>query len=264
MGLDVSALRKKLNELTNRGSTRSDIIWKPQEGQTTVRIVPYNKNPTFPFIELYFHYFGGKTQISPMTFDEPDPIVEFCHKLRAPGNLSKEEYRETKKFEGKLRTFVPVIVRGEENLGVRFWGFGKTVFTDLLSIMDDEDYGDITHPLTGRDLKVEFIPKEKSDTSFPKTKVRIGANETPLHENKETVKKFLMEQPDIFEAYDKPTYDDLKEFLENYLAPINEEVASEDDEWGSPYTSTDDDDSSEPTATVSSDVEAMFDKMFND
>jgi len=43
-----------------------------------------------------------------------------------------------------MRTFAPVIVRGEESQGVKFWGFGKTVYQELLSIIADPDYGDIT------------------------------------------------------------------------------------------------------------------------
>ena len=35
-------------------------------------------------------------------------------------------------MEPKLRTFVPVVVRGEEGEGVRFWGFGKTVYQEIL------------------------------------------------------------------------------------------------------------------------------------
>ena len=33
-----------------------------------------------------------------------------------------------RKLESKMRTFAPIIVRGEETQGVKFWGFGKTVY----------------------------------------------------------------------------------------------------------------------------------------
>ena len=58
-------------------------------------------------------------------------------------------------MEPKLRTFVPVIVRGEEGEGVRFWGFGKTVYQEILGYIADPDYGDITDPTSGRDLTIE-------------------------------------------------------------------------------------------------------------
>ena len=52
-----------------------------------------------------------------------------------------------------------MIVRGEENEGVKYWGFGKTVYQELLSIIDP-DYGDISDPVSGRDVVVEFKTKE--------------------------------------------------------------------------------------------------------
>ena len=36
-----------------------------------------------------------------------------------------------------MRTFAPVIVRGEESEGVKWWGFGKTVYQELLAIIAD-------------------------------------------------------------------------------------------------------------------------------
>ena len=54
-----------------------------------------------------------------------------------------------------MRTFVPVVVRGEETEGVKWWGFGKTVYQELLSIIADPDYGDISDSMTGRDIVVE-------------------------------------------------------------------------------------------------------------
>lgn len=260
MGLDMDALRQKLGELNRKGS-RTNVLWKPKEGSTTIRIVPWSERPDNPFVELYFHYLGGRTTLSPLTFDEPDPIMEFCQELRAGGGLSKEEWSETRKFEAKPRTFVPVIVRGEEDRGVRWWGFGKTIFKELLAVIDDPEYGDITHPKTGRDIKVTFVPKEKSPTSFPQTSIRVSPNRTPISDDKEFLKKVLTEQPDIYEAYNKPTYDELKKKLDDYLAPVAEED-DDDDDWGTPDTS------GSPTvaskAPVSKAIEEEFDDIFND
>ena len=60
------------------------------------------------------------------------------------------------KWNFKLRTFVPVLVRGQEGEGVKFWGFGKTVYQEILGYITDPDYGDITDPTNGRDLTIEY------------------------------------------------------------------------------------------------------------
>ena len=67
-----------------------------------------------------------------------------------------DRWIQGKRLEPKMRTFVPVVVRGREDEGVKFWGFGKTVYQELLSVISDPDYGDITDPLNGRDVNVEF------------------------------------------------------------------------------------------------------------
>jgi hypothetical protein len=60
-------------------------------------------------------------------------------------------------MEPKLRTFAPIVVRGQENEGVKFWGFGKTVYQEILAIVADPDYGDITDETNGRDIVIEIV-----------------------------------------------------------------------------------------------------------
>jgi hypothetical protein len=110
MALDISALRAKLNTFQGQGQ-RSSAFWKPSAGKTIVRIVPLTDRPENPFSELYFHYLGNKTHLSPMTYGNRDPIAEFADNLRGDG--SRESYQQAREFMPKLRTFVPVVVRGE-------------------------------------------------------------------------------------------------------------------------------------------------------
>ena len=221
MALDMDALRAKLDRFKNQGE-RSNSFWRPKEGKTIIRIVPWAERPENPFIETYFHYLGNRTHLSPKTYGQPDPILEFGEHLRGDGN--KEAWQQAKPFFPKLRTFVPVIVRGEEDQGVRYWSFGKTVLVDLLSFIDDEDYGDITDIVNGRDVTVEYIPQEKSDTNFAKTKVRPKPNQTPLSDDDELVEKWTTEQPKFRSLFKEHTYEELKSFLEKYLDPDGEET----------------------------------------
>jgi len=152
-----------------------------------------------------------------MSFGRPDPIVEFADKLKRMGD--KEDWKAAKKMEPKLRTFVPVLVRGEEGEGVRFWGFGKTVYQEILGYMADPDYGDITDPTTGRDITVEIVSAEDSGTSYPVTTIRVKPKETPLVESAEETKKFLTSQMEITDLYQELTYSELKSVLEGWLNP---------------------------------------------
>ena len=158
--MDIEAIKKRLNQLQTTNQ-RSNNLWKPQPGKQVVRIVPFKYNKSTPFIELYFHYdLGGRTYISPISFGRPDPVEEFADKLKSSGN--RDDWRLGKKLEAKMRTFAPVLVRGAENDGVKFWGFGKTVYQELLSIITDPDYGDIADAKSGRDIVVEFKTAEET------------------------------------------------------------------------------------------------------
>jgi archaellum component FlaC len=131
----------------------------------------------------------------------------------------KDDWKAAKKMEPKLRTFVPVLVRGEEGEGVRFWGFGKTVYQEILGYIADPDYGDISDPELGRDIVVEVVSAEDSGTSYPVTTIRVKPKETPLAESDEKIAKFLNEQKDITELYQELSYAELKSVLENWLNP---------------------------------------------
>lgn len=217
MALDLSAIRGRLNKLQNTGNSKSN-LWKPTPGKHQVRIVPYLFNKENPFIELYFHYnINNKTYLSPSSFGRPDPIVEFADKLKRMGD--KEDWKAAKKMEPKLRTFVPVLVRGEEGEGIKFWGFGKTVYQEILGYIADPDYGDITDPTTGRDITIEYTSAEDAGTSYPVTTIRVKPGQTPITEDASQVKQLLEGQTNITDIYSELSYDELKGVLEGWLNP---------------------------------------------
>ena len=152
MAINLDAIKAKLNKLQTQ-TTRQNNLWKPEPGKQQIRIVPYQYNKENPFQELYFHYdLGKKNFLSPITHGNPDPVVEFAEKLKSSGN--SDEWKLGKKLEPKMRCYVPIIVRGKESEGVKFWGFGKTVYTELLGFIADPDYGDLTDPMNGRDIVI--------------------------------------------------------------------------------------------------------------
>ena len=252
--MDINAIKNRLTQL-EQTSTTTKSFWKPQPGKTQIRIVPYEFNKDNPFIELFFHYnLNNRSYLSPISFGRPDPIEEFAQKLRASGN--KEDYQLSRKLEAKMRTFAPVVVRGEEKAGVKFWGFGKTVYQELLSIIADPDYGDITDPVNGRDVVVEFISAEETGASFPKTNIRVKPNQTPVSDEPEIL-ELVKQQKDIRDIYQEQSYDDLTEILNEWLNP------SEDKDSTDTTTSNTTVASSELEKSKVSNTSDAFDDLFN-
>ena len=125
MAIDLAAIRKKLNQLSGQNNKRN-VMWRPEEGEeTTIRLMSFPDNEGQPFKELYFYYNIGNNPglLAPHQFGKPDPIQELINKLRDEG--SKESYELAKKLYPKMRCYAPVVVRGEEDKGVRLWAFGK-------------------------------------------------------------------------------------------------------------------------------------------
>ena len=253
--MDINAVKKRLAQLQT-STTRSTNLWKPQPGRTQIRILPYKLNTDTPFIELFFHYdLGGKSFLSPTSFGRPDPIEEFADKLKQSGN--REDWRLGKKLESKLRTFTPVVVRGEESGGTKFWGFGKTVYQELLSIIADPDYGDISDPINGRDVVVEFKTAEETGASFPKTTIRVKPNQTPITEDKAVLTDLLDNQKDIREVYNELTYDELAEALGDWLNPSDGEEETTKTDTNVPASTL------QSAVSSTSNVTDAFDDLFN-
>lgn len=273
MAIDLDKIKAKLNNLSQTNN-RKNYQWKPQPGKQQVRIVPYNHQPDNPFIELYFHYgINNRTYLSPKSFGRPDPIVEFAEKLTRSGD--KDDYRMGRSLMPKMRTFVPVIVRGEEAEGVKFWGFGKEVYQELLSVIADPDYGDITDATNGRDITIEFLSAEEAGRSFPKTNIRVKPNTSAISENKNIVDGVANNQPDITDIYQELTYDELKDALEKWVSGETEEdappeesvdennkVVVESTQTEVTDTSSATTEKSKPNATSTEDVEAAFEELF--
>jgi len=256
MSLDLDAIKAKLTQL-NKTDDRRNNLWKPEPGKQTIRIVPYVHRKENPFLEMYFHYdIAKRSMLSPITFGNADPVVEFAEKLKKTGD--KDEWIMGRKIEPKMRTYVPVIVRGKESDGVKFWGFGKTVYSELLSIISDPDYGDITDLMNGRDITVEFTPAEGTER-FPKTSIRVKPNTSAATEDKGVAEK-VMNQIKITDLFPEPTYEELEQALADWMNPENA-----DSDTTTPTTNgaakTETTTKTEPKKTA--DVATAFNDLFN-
>ena len=215
MAINFDAIRKKLDNLSGNNK-KSSASWKPKEGEEyTVRLLSFPNNDGQPFKELWFYYNIGNNPglLAPHQFGKNDPIQDLINKLRADG--SKESYELAKKLYPKMRAYAPVIVRGEEEKGVRIWSFGKTVLQDIYNIMLDEDYGDITDPLEGRDIRV--ICTKAPGKQYADTKVTARAKTSKLADDQKKAKEFMDGIPDLLELYPLKGAQELENIVNAWL-----------------------------------------------
>lgn len=265
MAIDLAKIQNRLAGLKTTNE-KGKHIWKPVKGKSIVRIIPYKHQADNPFVELLFHYgVNNKTYLSPSTFNRPDPIVEMSNKLKRGDT---DAWKEGKKLEPKMRVYVPVIVRDHEDEGVRFWGMGKQVYQDILSIIADPDYGDITDLSNGRDLVVEFVPAA-GPGKFPTTTVRARPVITKAFDPTNTeLRTKVQNQINILELYPEPTYDELVKAMDEWMnTPENGDAvpASDDEAETTPVTKTESATvaAAKKPATDAKQVADEFDQLFN-
>ena len=229
--MDINAIKQRLSSLQSSGAKKEKVdyskyYWKPKaEGKYQIRVVPSVLNKSNPFQEVFVHYGFSKFPIYALTnWGEKDPIVEFAKSLRTTSE--KENWQLAKKLDPKMRVFAPVVVRGEEEKGVRLWEFGKEIYMQLLGIAEDEDYGDFTDISEGRDFTVDVVTGDIGGRQGLKSSIRVKPKTSPLGSDKETIKMWLTDQPNVLELQRKTAFDDLKTILANFLNPEEEETVA--------------------------------------
>ena len=228
--MDLNLIKNKLSALQSSGQKKEKVDytltqWKPKgEGKYQIRVVPSKLDKQNPFKEVLVHYGYAKFPIYALTnWGEKDPIVEFAKQLR--GTNDRDNWSLAKKLDPKMRIFAPIIVRGEEDKGVRLWEFGKEIYLQLLGLAEDEDYGDFTDINEGFDFTLEAIMGDIGGRQGLKSSIRPKRKTSVLSEDITQIETWLEDQPDILEMQSKfkKSFDDLKAVLTNFLNPEDEE-----------------------------------------
>lgn len=224
--MDINAIKAKLAALNSGGNQEREkvdfdkIYWRPANGKSTIRIVPSVYNAADPFTEIKLHYNIGKfPMVSLSNYGKQDPIEEFVKELRKTSD--KDNWSLSGKLSPKSRFFAPVVVRGEEEKGVRLWSFGVNIYKALLALAEDEDIGDFTDVMSGWDMVVENTPAA-GPGQFPSTTVRIKPKQTVLSEDDDKVNAWLKDQPNALEVQTQYDYEYIKKKLQEYLNPGEE------------------------------------------
>jgi len=237
MGINLAKMKEKLDALENRGQKKS-VFWRPEDGEQTIRIVPTADGD--PFKEFWFHYNLGKNAgfLSPKkNFGEEDPLNDFIRQLYKDG--SEDSVKMAKNLSARQRFFAPVVVRGEEDQGVRLWGFGKTAYRELLGLVLNPEYGDITDVTEGTDLTIQY--GKPPGAQFPQTSITPRRKPSPLAGSEAEISAFLDQIPDFTEVFERKTPQQVQNMLDEFLLGESdaEEMSAETTKYNGAQSSID-------------------------
>ena len=224
MALNLDAMRQKLASVTGADKKQRNNFWRPQDGESNIRILPTADGD--PFKDKWFHYNVGQAGFlcPKRNFGDSCPVCDFASQLWNEG--TEDSKKMAKNFMAKQRFFSPVLVRGEEAEGVKVWGYGKMAYESLLNIVLDPDYGDITDPDEGNDLKLTY--GKPAGASFPRTDIRPRPKKTIFcdeSENGEDKCAELLEAiPDFDSLFERKTTEEVQAILDQHISAETEDV----------------------------------------
>jgi len=215
MALDLEKMKQRQSALQGRGGNGND-FWKPEEGEQVIRIVPTEDGD--PFKDYWFHYGVGETRgfLCPKrNFGDDCPVCAFASQLwNSHTNGDAGAGEEAKKLFAKQRFFSPVVVR-EQHDTPKVWGYSKTVYEQLLNMVFDPDYGDITDVMEGNDIRL--IYSKPAGRRFPMTEIRVRPHKTSLFDDEDQIKVALDNLPDFGTLFERKSSTEVQEVLDQYV-----------------------------------------------
>lgn len=236
MAINLDKINAALDRLdpekkTNNNANNEDVVKLP-EGETTIRLVPYKHDLEMPFREFHFHYgVAGKTFLCPQRMkQEPCEICEIATKMwRTYESSNDETFKDAfKKLVATLRVFVPIVVRGEEDKGVRWWGVNpRGTYKEILTaIKNAAKQGlDLLDPDTGRDLVVT-VEKGWNDYLIPKS-VQPAFADSKLAKTSKAAEALLDTVTNIDEKYTYRPESEMSAAISGFFASTDVDAEAE-------------------------------------
>lgn len=226
MGVDLEAIRKRVQELQHGRRNSNVQLWKPKDaGEYVVRGLPWPAKMTKagePFVERWFYYIGDSFGVlTPSQFGKPDPIKEFIDSLYKSGTPGDKDI--AKKLRPKMQAYLPIVVKKgpkvEDTGKVLIWSINKFLYSKMLNWFLDEDVGDYLDPETGIDIKVTFTSSGRMFRGKPvlDSDVALARKASKLAETSEQTKALLDGIPNIEDMNEQKTYEELEKMLQKWL-----------------------------------------------
>lgn len=180
MALDMEKIRARKEQADKSSGGSNYEFWTPKDGKNTIRILPPAEGKDVFWAEGFVHFNVGpdnKLVTCPTTFgkNKKCPVCESIEKLKNSKN--KDDQTLANKMRKTQRIYMNIIDRDadDDEDKVQVMGCGASIFKDVLDMVCDPDWGDITDFETGRDVTItkkgKGLKTEYSTLGKPKSSV---------------------------------------------------------------------------------------------
>lgn len=247
--LNLSALKTKQAEL-KKGNGGNDYGFdKLEAGKNVRRILPPKGEKDMFYSEGYQHFGlgadGKKVVTCLSTYGKKCPVCEYLDSIKNSSNKEDKEF--SKNARKSRRIFINVLNRDsdEDEEKVKVLPIGVTILKQVIDIICDPDYGDITDFEEGRDITITKSGKGMNTeySVLAKPKESIASTQFSAEEL-DTI------MPDLDSLFTEKSYEEIKAILNGEEAEEDEERPAKRKEKTEDYeeeeTETEDDEDEEP------------------
>lgn len=226
MPISLDKINSALDRLDNKGggNQQNDALVKLDEGEHQIRIAPYKHDLDMPFRELWFHFkIGGRTFLCPNKMKgEPDPICDFATTCwNEYTKTNDESYKDMfKTMAPTLRVYVPIVVRGQEDKGIRWWSISpRTTYKEVLNHVRSglRQNVDITDATEGLDLMVTVEPGFNG--WLMPTTITTALKPTPLAGTKAEIETIIDSVTEVETLFEYSPVEEMKIALDKHINP---------------------------------------------
>lgn len=161
------------------GLEKDNKFWKPKVGENVIRVLPSNREDgNFAYHSQLHHEFKveGQGRAFPCmsVFNKPCPVCKVI------SYFDTESDPDIKELIGKLTPrhayLMNILDRtNKSDNTVLIFSAAKTVMREIMQYMNDEEYGDITDPDEGRDVKIKRVGEALSTRYSTRVSPKITA-----------------------------------------------------------------------------------------
>tara|TARA_R110002020_G_scaffold276062_3_gene491320 strand:+ start:935 stop:1687 length:753 start_codon:yes stop_codon:yes gene_type:complete len=234
MAIDLDALRKKHEQLSNPGGTAQNAdflnkFFQLKEGTNTLRILPWKDDEKEFYAETKIHRVTDsqgnvKNHHCRKVHGEACPLCDLYYGLWKTGK--KEDEDLARQIKPRARYYMNAVDR--ETGTVKILSIGVILFKKIIGAMLDEDFGDITDLENGHDFKIIKTMEgqwPKYDQSQPRPKSEAAGSKAEIAEWTDTLH-------DVHALVPLEEYDECKRVAESLAvgsppSPISDQATEE-------------------------------------